>query len=312
MVNYIIKRMLQGVLLVFCVSVLIFAMLDLMPGDPIDQLVDERVSEERKAEYRVQYGLDKPPVERYITWVKNVTDFEFGISFASKMPVSTMLKSRIPVSLKLCGIAMVINLLISVPLGLLAAYRKDSIFDKTLMSISMFMTAIPSFWIAIMLILFFGVMLKWLPINGFTTSKHFVMPIATIVLSSFASMVRLTKTEVLDVIHEKFVTTAYAKGLSKKVVLVKHVLRNSLILVVVMTFLSLPWLIAGGVITEKVFSIPGMGSLLTNAIISQDFPIVQACILIISILTVISNLAGDIITALLDPRIRESISGGER
>lgn len=310
MVNYIVKRLAQGLLLAVAVSITIFSLLYLMPGDPIENLVGEQTSEERKDQLRHEYGLDQPPVTQYVNWVKKAIHGDFGISLNSKMQVSQMMKARIPITLKLCGISLFVQLLISIPIGLLAAYKKDSWFDRAVMAISMFLTAIPSFWIAIVLMLIFGVKLNWLPVTGFTTWKHYIMPIAAMVVGGIASLVRLTKTEVLDVIREKYVITAYAKGLGRRAVMVRHVLRNALILVVVMTFLSLPWIIAGGVIIENIFGIPGMGSLLTFSIVNLDFPIVQAVILVISILTVIANLAADIVTAMLDPRIKASINEG--
>lgn len=154
--------------------------------------------------------------------------------------------------------------------------------------------------------------LKWFPLSGYETSKHYILPIASGVLGSVAGTIRLTKTEVLDVLNEKYVITAYAKGLPKRSVLIKHVLRNALILITVLVFMSIPWLISGAVITERIFAIPGMGSLMINSIILQDYAVVQGCVLIISILTVICNIISDIIIGLLDPRIRISISGGDR
>ena len=228
-----------------------------------------------------------------------------------RQPVSKLFQARIPVTLELCGIAMLLELVIAVPLGLLSAYKKDSLFDRIVMSLSLFFAAIPSFWTAVMLILIFGVTLKWLPISGFGSPSNYVLPIAAMVMGWTASSIRMTKTEVLDVLREKYVLTAYAKGLPHRSVMVRHVLRNALILVTVVVFMSIPWLIGGAVIIENIFVIPGMGSLLTQAILNQDFAVVQACVLLIAVLTVICNLMSDIITAILDPRIRASMGGGE-
>jgi ABC-type dipeptide/oligopeptide/nickel transport systems, permease components len=306
--HYIVKRLLQGVLLIIASSIVIFSLLYMMPGDPLEALVGDKVSEQRKEEYRVEYGLDKPAYIQYLNWVGKLMKGDMGLSLKSKMPVSKMLSQRIPVTLRLCGIALLIQLLLSVPIGLLMAYKKNTIIDKVFMAITMFFSAIPSFWIAILLMLILGVKLRWLPVTGFTSWKNYIMPIMAMVLGGCASTIRLTRSEVLEVVHEKFVVTAYAKGLDKKTVMIKHVLRNALILVVVMTFLSLPWIIAGSVVIEFIFGIPGMGLLLTNSILSRDFPIVQSIILIISFLTVIANIMSDIVTALLDPRIMTSIN----
>lgn len=312
MARYIVKRIAQGLLLVFVVSILVFSMLHMMPGDPIELMVDRKVSQEKKDEMRAQYGLDLPLPVQHVNWVNNILHGNFGTSIRTRMPVSQLFAARIPVTVELCGIALLLELLIALPIGLLAAYKKDGFFDRIMMSISLFFAAIPSFWTAVMLVLIFGVTFKWPPISGFTTMRHYVLPVAAMVLGSIASTIRMTKTEVLDVLREKYVLTAYAKGLSRRSVLVRHVLRNALILVTVLVFMNIPWLISGAVIIENIFVIPGMGALLTTSILNQDFAVVQACVLIISILTVICNLVCDIITAILDPRIRISMGESEK
>ena len=168
----------------------------------------------------------------------------------------------------------------------------------------------PSFLLYVMLILLFSVTLKWLPISGYEKAVNWVLPIGGGVLGSLAGTIRLTKTEVLDVFREKYVLTAYAQGLPHKTVMVKHVMRNALILITVLVFMSIPWLISGAVITERIFSIPGMGSLLVNSIITQDYAVVQGCILIIAVLTVVFNTLSDVVVGMLDPRIRITMNGG--
>lgn len=309
MVNYVVKKLLQGCLLVITVSVFVFLMLHMMPGDPVDLMTDRKVSEEKKQEMRIKYGLDKPLVEQYFNWVGNIFKGDLGISIRTRMPVAKMFSARLPVTLKLMGISLLLQILIAVPLGLLAAYKKDGIFDRIVVGISLFFAAIPSFWVAVMLVLIFSVTLKLLPVSGFASAESYVLPIAAMVLGSIASTIRMTKSEVLDVMREKYVLTAYAKGLNKRTVMVKHVLRNALILVAVMIFMNIPWLIGGAVIIENIFVIPGMGSLLTSSILNQDFAVVQACVLLIAVLTVICNLISDLVTAILDPRIRISLGG---
>jgi len=307
--DYVIKRILQGILLVFVVSLLVFAMLDLMPGDPINIMTDRKVSEEVKEQLRIEYHLNLPLHQRYIIWVKDALHGNFGKSIKSKLSVTDMIKARLPVTLKLTLTALIVELIIAVPIGLLAAYKKDSFFDRLVMDVSLFFTAVPSYWIAVILMLLFAVKLRLLPLSGFESAKHYILPVTSLVINGIASTIRMTKTEVLDVLREKYVLTAYAKGLRKKSVLVKHVLRNALILVTIMFFMNIPWVISGAVIIENIFTIPGMGQMLTSGIVSQDFPIVQACVLILAVLTVICNLICDIITAILDPRIRISLGG---
>lgn len=309
MSHYFLKRLSQGFLLILTVSILVFSMMHMMPGDPIDLMVDRRVSQERRDEMRAQYGLDKSLPEQYLMWLERVFQGDLGTSIRMRQPVTKIFGERLPVTLEICGISLLLELLIAIPIGLLAAYKKGGLFDRITMSLSLFFAAIPSFWTAVMLILIFGVTLKCLPISGFSTPAHYVLPIASMVLGTMASTIRMTKTEVLDVLHEKYIRTAYAKGLVEKQVLVRHVLRNALVLVTVMVFMNIPWLIGGAVIIENIFVIPGMGSLLTNSILNQDFAVVQACVLIISALTVLCNLICDMVTAILDPRIRNSMGG---
>ncbi|MBQ3660630.1 MAG: ABC transporter permease [Firmicutes bacterium] len=307
--DYVIKRISQGILLVIVVSILVFAMLDLMPGDPINIMTDRKVSAEVKEQLRIEYHLNLPLHQRYVIWVKDMLHGNFGKSIKTKLPVTDMMKARLPVTLKLTLTSLLVELIIAVPIGLLAAYKKDSIFDRIVMDVSLFFTAVPSYWIAVIFMLLFAVRLRILPLSGFSTPLHYVLPVASLVVSGIASTIRMTKTEVLDVLREKYVLTAYAKGLKKKSVLVKHVLRNALILVTIMFFMSVPWVISGAVIIENIFTIPGMGQMLTTGILNQDFPIVQACVFILAILTVVCNLICDIITAVLDPRIRISLGG---
>lgn len=281
-----------------------------MPGDPIELLTDRKVSQEIKDKLRAQYGLDLPFHQRYFNWVTDALRGNFGTSIRTKLPVNTMLAQRLPTTIKLTGIALLIEILIAIPIGLLAAYKKDGLFDRMMMSISLFFAALPSFWVAVLLILFFGVTLRVLPLSELTSAKHYILPVTAMVLGGIATTIRMTKTEVLDVLREKYVLTAYAKGLPKRAVLVRHVLRNALILVMIMIFMSIPWVISGAVIIENIFVIPGMGKMLTEAILAQDFTVVQASVLLISVLTVLSNLICDILTAVLDPRIRLSLGEG--
>lgn len=283
----------------------------MMPGDPIDIIVDRKVSPERKAELAHELGYDKPLITQYFDWSNKIIHGDFGNSVRYKSKVTDLMSSRIPYSLRLCVWSMFWELMIAIPLGLLCAIKKDKFFDRFTVNGSLLLTAIPSFWLGAIFIIFFGVTLKILPISGYATPAHFILPIATTVLGGMGSTLRVTRSEVLDVLNEKYVTTAYAKGLPKKTVMIKHVLRNALILITTLVFMSIPWLISGAVIIEKIFGLPGMGNLLLNSIIVQDMPVVQAVLLIITILTVVCNLLSDIIMGILDPRIRLSLSGGD-
>ncbi len=297
--------------LVICVSFLVFSLMYMMPGDPVDMVVDRKVSLERKAEIAHELGYDQPFFTQYKNWVKGVIHGDFGRSTRYKSDVWDLMGARIPYSLKLCGWSLVIELLIALPLGLLCAMKKDGFFDRFTVNFSLLMTAVPAFWLGALFILLFAVKLNWLPISGYSGIKNYILPVATTVLSGMGGTLRITKTEVLEVFNEKYVTTAYAKGLPKRTVMIKHVLRNALVLVTTLVFMSIPWLISGAVVIEKIFGLPGMGNLLLNSIIVQDMPVVQAVLLLIAILTVICNLISDIVMGILDPRIRVSLSGGD-
>ncbi len=292
----------QGLLLVICVSFLVFSLMYMMPGDPVDMVVDRKVSEERKAEIAHEMGYDLPFFTQYKNWASDILHGDFGISTRYKSEVWDLMRQRIPYSLTLCVWSLILELVIALPLGLLCAVKKDGFFDRFTVNFSLLLTAVPSFWLAALFILLFSVKLGVLPISGYAV---------TVLTGMGGGTLRITKTEVLEVFNEKYVTTAYAKGLPKKIVLIKHVLRNSLILVTTLVFMSIPWLISGAVIIEKIFGLPGMGNLLLNSIIVQDMPVVQAVLLLIAILTVICNLLSDIIMGILDPRIRLSLSGGD-
>lgn len=294
----------MGIAIVLFVSVLVFAIMQAMPGDPIDLMVDTRVSPERGAELKARWGLDEPPVVQYFYWLGNILQGDFGTSVSMKQSVGDLIMQRLPYTLMLTGAALLIEYLISIPLGLLAATRKDKPADKALTVGTIVLWSMPQFWLGVLLMFIFSITLGVLPVSGYSGFSSLILPAFTLALPTLAQIFRLTRSEVLDVMRERYVMTANAKGLSSRKVLIKHILRNALIPVTVMFFLSLPWLIGGAVVVENVFAWPGMGQLLWKAISKQDFMVVQGIIFVITVLTVICNLIGDIISGILDPRIR--------
>lgn len=275
-----------------------------MPGNPIDLMVDTRVSQEKVAEIKAQWGLDKPPVVQYFYWLGNILQGDFGMSISMKQKVSDLIMQRLPYTLMLTGAALAIEYILAIPLGLWAAVKKNKATDKVLTVGTIVLWSMPTFWLGVLLMMIFGIKLSILPISGYSGFASLLLPAFTLALPTLAQIFRLTRSEVLDVMDEKYVTTAYAKGITDKKVLVKHVLRNALIPVTVMFFLSLPWLVGGAVVVENVFAWPGMGQMLWKAISKQDFVVVQGVIFVITILTVVCNIIGDIISGILDPRIR--------
>lgn len=303
-IKYIVKRLLSGVLVVLCVTVIIFAIMQAMPGDPVEMVTDVRVAPEKLAEIKAQWGLGKPPVLQYFYWLGNILQGNLGTSISTSQSVGYLIQQRLPYTLMLTGAALALEYLLAIPLGLLAAVRKNGVADKLLTVVTIVLWSMPGFWLGVLFMLVFSIQLNLLPISGYQGLISLILPAITLALPNMAQIFRLTRSEVLDVLDEKYVVTAYAKGISKGKILVRHVLRNALIPVTITFFLSLPWLIGGSVVVEKVFAWPGMGQLLWTAISKQDFPIVQGVVLIIAILTVVCNLIGDLIAGILDPRIR--------
>ncbi len=303
-IHFAVKRLIMGIAIVLFVSVIVFAIMQAMPGDPIDLMVDTRVSEERVAELKAEWGLDKPAIVQYFYWLGNILQGDFGMSVSMKQNVGDLIMQRLPYTLMLTGAALLIEYLIAIPLGLLAAVKKDRLTDKALTVGTIVLWSMPQFWLGVLLMFIFSITLGVLPLSGYSGFASLILPAFTLALPTLAQIFRLTRSEVLDVMRERYVMTANAKGLSSKKVLIKHILRNALIPVTVMFFLSLPWLIGGAVVVENVFAWPGMGQLLWKAISKQDFMVVQGIIFVITILTVICNLIGDIISGILDPRIR--------
>ncbi len=307
MAQYAIKKLAVGVLTVLVVTVALFLIMQSMPGDPIRMVADPRTPEHQLEILRARWGFDRPLYIQYLTWLSNIIRGDMGTSIATRLPARTLIANRLPYTLALVLPALLLRYLIGVTVGLVVAVRQRTWQGNLLVVISTIMRSIPPFWLGILLMLIFAVRLGWLPISGYRGPISVVLPMLTLMLPPVADTMRLTHSEVLDVMKEQYVTTARAKGLANQRVLVHHILRNALIPVTVTFFLSLPWLIGGAVIVESVFGWPGMGRLLWQSIQQQDLPVVQGVVLIIAVLTVISNTLGDLMTALLDPRIREGM-----
>jgi len=309
MLEYVIKRLLLGIFVLFTVSILLFSIMHSMPGDPIQLLCGDRVDPQKIVDMRIRFGLDKPVYIQYIKWFSNTLKGDFGLSILTTLPVSKLVMSRLKYTLMLTGISVLLQYMLAIPIALIAAFKKNSIFDKVTVYASVVFWSTPQFWLAILLILLFAIKFPIFPISGYSGASSLVLPVATITLTTLASRIRITRSEIIDTLKEKYVITAYAKGLNDKKVLIKHVLRNALIPTTVMFFLSIPWIIGGSIIVEKIFAWPGMGYLLWTSITKQDYPVVQGIIMIVALLTVISNTTGDVMVAYLNPRIRYDIEG---
>lgn len=304
MLRYILKRLAFSIPIILGVTLIAFLILFFTPGDPVINLLGTRATPEEQAALREELGLDQPVFIQYGRWLGNVIQGDFGKSILSKQPVTDAISSRVSYTLKLTLTAFLSSIVIGIPIGVLAAVKQNTAIDHISMGFAMFFYSMPDFWFGLMLTLLFSITLGWLPVSGAYEPKSLILPAVTLGLPKIGSIARLMRAEMLEVMREEYVLTGQAKGLSKWVIIFKHVLRNAAIPVVVMLFLALPWLISGAVVIETIFAWPGMGQLMYQAILRKDFPVIQALLLIIAFLTVLFNLLGDVLAGLLDPRIR--------
>ena len=309
MLKYAVKKIFLGIPAILGVSIILFSIMHMIPGDPIVLIVGERVDPSRIEELREAWGLNKPIYIQYFYWLSHFIQGDFGTSIIHRQPVSDLIFSRLPFTIELTLTSLIIAYIIGIPIGVVAALKRGSWIDYLAMGFAIFFYSMPGFWLGLMLMLLFGLYLKWLPLSGYGGPESLILPALTLALPSIAMIARLIRSEMLEVLTEDYVRTAWAKGLPSRTVIFRHAFKNALIPVIVMFFLQLPWLIGGAVVIETVFAWPGMGRLLYKSIVRQDYPVVQAIILIIAILTVISNILGDIVSAILDPRIRLEEAG---
>ncbi|MEM2366907.1 MAG: ABC transporter permease [Candidatus Bathyarchaeia archaeon] len=304
LLRYTVKRVLIGIPVIFLVSLLIFLLMQMLPGDPIKLIAGERATPERIEELRRSWGLDQPIYIQYFYWLSHVMIGDFGYSYVTRLPVSHLIWSRLPYTIQLTFTALILSYILGIPIGVIAAIKRGTVVDNVTVGVATFFYSMPTYWLGLILMLIFGLHLRWFPISGSFSLESMVLPLLTLTLPYVAMSARIVRTEMLEVLTEDYVRTAWAKGLPSRMVILKHALRNALIPLTVMFFLDLPWIIGGAVIVESVFAWPGMGSLLYKSILKQDYPVVQAIVLIITILTVVCNILGDVVVAFLDPRIR--------
>lgn len=313
---YLLRRTLLAIPSLLGISVIIFTILALAPGDPFGELItNPNVPPEVIAQLRASLGLNDPVWLRYIHWLVAMLHGEWGFSFASRIDVATLIMQRLPVTLGVLGAAELLAILVAVPVGILAAAKPYSLFDQLANAAAYIGFSLPTFFTGLLLILLFSVRLNWLPFvfetNVSATGwawiwaefKQSIMPVAVLGLFQGASLVRYVRSSVLDVIRLDYVTTARAKGIGKRRVLMRHVVRNALIPVVTLVALQLPGIFTGAVVTEQIFRVPGMGSLLISAILANDTPVIMAITFVYAVLVIIFNLFADLLYGWLDPRI---------
>lgn len=309
--RYLVRRLLQMIPVVFGVSLIVFFIIRLK-GDPVLQLVPEYYTEAQIQEVRRAYGLDKPVFVQYIEFLGRAIRGDFGRSFQNRQPAWDLVMAALPRTVQLTAAALIIGIVVSVPLGIIAAIRRNSPIDLLVTFLAMVGRTLPSFWLGLMLILLFAVQLRWLPVSGTgdltgeSPIRYLILPSITLATGLIATLTPLVRSSMLEVIREDYITTARAKGARERTVIFRHALRNALVPVVTMIGLNVAWLLGGAVIVEQVFAWPGMGRLMVQAIFARDNSIVQAGLFVTSLIVLFSTLLVDILYTWLDPRIRYS------
>jgi len=317
--KYLLRRFLITIPTLIGISLVLFTVLAMAPGDPFEELaLNPNIPAEVRLNLRQQFGLDDPIPVRYVRWFTSMLRGDWGYSFASRVDVDRLILQRLPTTLFVLGTAYGLALLIALPVGVISAVRPYSLFDQIATTLAFVGHSLPTFFNGLLFILLFSLYLDWLPFIYSTTIeasgirwvvehlRQAAMPIAVLGLFEAASLTRFIRASILDVIHQDFVTTARAKGLTERRTVLWHVLRNALIPVITIVALQLPGIFTGAVITEQIFRVPGIGSLLITAIQSTDTPVVMAITFVYAMLVVVFNLVADIIYGFLDPRITYS------
>ena len=313
---YILRRLLIALPSLLGISVVLFTVLALAPGDPFEELAtNPNVPAEVKQMLRQKFGLDDPVWQRYFRWLAAMLQGDWGFSFISRVDVDQLILQRVPVTLVVIGASQVLALMVALPVGIISAVRPYSVFDRIASSLAFIGFSLPTFFTGLLLILLFSITLDWLPfvyradIPGsgwpwlWAHIKQSIMPVTVLGLFQGASWMRYVRSAVLDVVRLDYVTTARSKGLAERVVITKHVVRNALIPVVTLVALQMPAVFGGAIVTEQIFRIPGIGSLLIDAILRNDTPVIMAVTFVFSCLVILFNLLADLLYGWLDPRI---------
>ncbi|PHS36444.1 MAG: peptide ABC transporter [Alkaliphilus sp.] len=303
--KYILRRLLLLIPVMLGVAFIVFTMMYFTPGDPAAIMLGEAASEHDVERLREEMGLDRPFIVQFSTYIKNlVVHQDIGRSYQSKKPVVTAILERFPTTLKLAALGVLVAVLLGIPTGIISATKQYSIFDSASMVAALLGVSMPNFWQGLMSIIVFSVWLGWLPSSGFSTPMHMILPALTIGTSSAAIITRMTRSSMLEVIRQDYIRTARAKGQKEFIVITRHALKNALIPVLTVVGLQFGYLLGGAVLTETIFSIPGVGRLMVDAIKQRDFPIVQGGVLFLAITFSFMNLLIDILYAFVDPRIK--------
>jgi peptide/nickel transport system permease protein len=303
------------ILVLFIVTIIVFFLLRLLPGDPIMMYLSqqdlEEITQEQVDFIKHQMGLDRSMPIQYFKWLGDVFTGDLGTSIITKTAVIKDIKVRLPITMHLGILAFILSVIIGIPLGVIAAARRGSWIDNVVTAVGNIGITLPSFWLGIILIYIIGYKLEWLPIYGYTSpfkdfwlnTQQIIMPVVVLAAAPIATGVRITRSSMLEVLQQDYIRTAWSKGLTERKIIMKHALRNGLLPVVAMKGMSLVAIVGGSVLVETVFGIPGMGKLAVDGVFSQDYPVVQACLVIVATFTLLMNLLIDLSYGWLDPRI---------
>ena len=319
--NYIVKRLLAMIPMIFGITIITFSVIHLAPGKPTDLLtqMNPKISAQARERLEKLYGLDKPIYIQYVNWLNRLVRFDFGRSFVDDRKVSEKIRERIPITLLINLLSIFLILIVAIPIGVIAAVKRGSFFDKATTIFVFLGFATPSFWLALLLMLLFGVHLGWLPLSGIKSlefdkfflwekvwdvSRHLMLPVFVSAFGGLAGLSRYMRSNMLGVINQDYIRTARAKGLLERQVIFKHALRNAILPVVTILGLSVPGLIGGSVIFESIFAIPGMGRLFYDSVMARDYPVIMGILVIGATLTLLGNFLADISYSYVDPRIR--------
>jgi len=306
MLRFLLSRLVSTLVVVLGVVTLVFLLIHLVPGDPIEVMLGESAQPTDRAALRQALGLDQPLLQQWLHYVGQLLQGDLGMSLHSREPISALLAARIPATVQLALASLLVAVSVALPLGSLAALHKDSAWDHAAMSFALIGVSVPHFWMGPLLILFFSLWLGWLPVSGHEEPLSLVLPALTLGTALAAILARMVRATLLDVLSEDYIRTARAKGLSAQAVVLHHALRNAALPLITILGLQLGTLLGGAVITEIIFAWPGLGYTLVESIQRRDYPVVQACMLLISLTYVLVNAATDVVYGWLDPRIRLS------
>jgi len=313
MLKYVLKRILLMIPVLLGVMFIVFTINHFMPGDPVISLLGNNYTQEQYDAKEAELGLDKPFAEQFVIYVKNVvTRLDLGTSYQTNRSVSTEILERFPVTLKIGLLGILVTVIVGVPFGIISATKQYSALDYGVTVVSMFFASMPSFWMGLMAIIIFSYKLGWLPASGLFTWKHWILPVLTLGLSPVATITRMTRSSMLDVIRQDYIRTARAKGLSEGLVIRRHALKNALIPVLTVVGMQLGTIVAGSVVVEAIFAINGTGQLLMTAINGKNYPVINGVVLFLSVSISLMNLLVDLVYGFVDPRIMAQYSGGKK